>query len=96
MTVRKLGLVLLVLVVLVGAAVACPACKDQKPLQTLADGRVLVDPQATASAFNLSIYFMLSMIYGVPLLLGLVLWRVIQGQQARRVMMRAAREEAGS
>lgn len=99
-------LVLMVSLAFAAGAYACPACKDQVPTQKTADGRSLVDPYETSKGFALSIYVLLSAVYGLPCLLGFVLWRSVKSARARNRARRAmagqpiswapAREEAGS
>ena len=73
------------------AGFACPNCKDQVPIQKTADGRQLVDPKATNRAYALSIYFLLSSVYGIPLVLCTVLWRSMRSVEARRRRERASK-----
>lgn len=68
----------------VGGAFACPACKDQVPTQKTADGRKLVDPYETQKGFALSIYVLLSAVYGMPCILGIAIWRSVKGAQASK------------
>lgn len=68
---------------------ACPACSNAKPIKREGSNVPTLDPRATSQAFNLSIYFMLGTVYGVPTLLGLALWRTISSHQARRRDARA-------
>lgn len=99
-------LVLLFVLVFAAGAYACPACKDQVPTQKSADGRPLVDPYETQKGFALSIYVLLSAVYGLPCVLGFMLWRSVKSARARNRARRAmagvplqwapAREEAGS
>lgn len=77
-----------------GSLGACPACKDQVPTQRTATGEMLVDPAATQRAYALSIYVLLSAVYGLPALLGLVMWRAMSSAQARQRRQRAARTAA--
>ena len=67
-----------------GGAFACPACKDQVPTQKTADGRKLVDPMDTQRGFALSIYVLLSAVYGLPCMLGFAIWRSVKGAEANK------------
>jgi hypothetical protein len=101
----------LVLAWLLSAAplAACPACKNANPTQRAGEGILVQDPKAAARGFNISIYLLLSMVYGIPTVMGLSLWRISSGHRARRRQDRAravdpsavqltipVREEAGS
>lgn len=86
---RTLRWVVLAWLLAVAPVAACPACSNAKPIKRADSGVPALDPRATSQAFNLSIYFMLSMVYGVPTVLGLALWRTISAHQARRRDARA-------
>ena len=84
--------VLVLIAALVGyatAAGACPNCKDQVPTQKTADGHMLVNPYETQRAYALSIYVLLSAVYGLPCTLCFVMWRSMKGAKARNRALRA-------
>jgi hypothetical protein len=71
-----------------GSALACPACKEHRPVE--GQKGQAPSPSTYAAAFNYSIYFMLSMIYGVPAVLAFAVWRAYRAEQARKRRRRVA------